>query len=202
MIGLFGGSFDPIHLGHLLVAQAVLEAVGLEQLRFLPAGQQPFKQGRHQAPAVARAEMVALAIAGEPRFAVDTIELDRSGPSYTVDTLRLMRSREPAARFAVIVGADTAHDLAHWREPAALPGLADWIVVARPGNTRPEFPWPVRVVTVPAIEISATEVRARVAAGRSVRYWVPEAVAGFIGREGLYLPDAQDADHQGLRDQI
>ena len=202
MIGLFGGSFDPIHHGHLLVAQAVVESLGLEQLRFLPTGQQPFKLGRHQAPAAARAKMVALAIAGEPRFVLDTIELDRPGPSYTVDTLRALRSREPAARFAMIVGSDTARDLAQWREPEALPGLAEWIVVTRPGTPLPDLPWPVRVVTVPAVDISATEVRTRVAAGRSVRYWVPEGVAGFISGEGLYLPDAQDDHYQGLRDQI
>ena len=202
MIGLFGGSFDPIHHGHLLVAQAVSEALGLEQLRFLPAGQQPFKQGRHQAPAAARARMVALAIRGAPHFALDTLELDRAGPSYTVDTLRALRMREPAARFAVIIGADTARDLAKWREPDALPGLAEWVVVARPGTAMPSLPWPARVVTVPAVDISATEVRGRVAAGRSIRYWVPEGVAGFIEGEGLYLPDAQDDHHQGLRDQI
>lgn len=202
MIGLFGGSFDPIHHGHLLVAQAVVESLDLEQVRFLPAGQQPFKQDRHQAPAAARAAMVALAIAGEPRFALDTIELDRPGPSYTVDTLRLLRSREPMARFAVIIGSDTARDLPKWREPEALPGLAEWIVVARPGVPLPELPWAVRVVTVPAIDISATAVRARVAAGRPVRYWVPEGVARFISGEGLYLPDAQDDYHQGLRDPV
>ncbi|MEO8635900.1 MAG: nicotinate-nucleotide adenylyltransferase [Gemmatimonadales bacterium] len=190
MIGLFGGSFDPIHHGHLLVAQAVLEALGLEQLRFLPTGQQPFKQGLHQAPAAARAKMVALAIAGEPRFILDTIELDRPGPSFTVDTLRALRHREPKARFAVIVGADTARDLGKWREPDALPGLAEWILVARPGTVPCELPWPARVVAVPAIDISATMVRERAATGRSIRYWVPEKVAEFISGEGLYLPDA------------
>lgn len=190
MIGLFGGSFDPVHHGHLLVAQAVLESLDLAQLRFLPTGQQPFKLGRHEAPATARAQMVALAIEGEPRFALEAIELDRPGPSYTVDTLRALATREPGVRFAVIIGSDTARELGKWREPEALAQLADWIVVARPGIPLPPLPWPATSVTVPAIEISATEVRARVAAGRSLRYWVPEGVAGFIRREGLYLPHA------------
>lgn len=190
MIGLFGGSFDPIHHGHLLVAQAVCERLGLEELRFLPAREQPFKLGRHDAPADLRARMVALAIAGEPRFRLERIELDRPGPSYTVDTLRALRAREPGREFAVLVGADAALDLPRWREADSLATLARFVIFARPGAAVPPLPWPVEVVEVPLVAISATDIRRRVAAGRSIRYWVPDAVAECILAEGLYLTDA------------
>jgi len=189
-IGLFGGSFDPIHHGHLIVAQAVVEALGLDQLRFVPAREQPFKAGQHLAPPELRARMVALAIAGEPRFALERAELDRPGPSYTVDTLRELREREPGSRFALLVGADAARELPEWREASALPSLADLVVFARAGSDVPPLPWPVRVVAVPAVGISATEVRRRVAQGRPIRYWVPDPVAEAIRAAGLYLSDA------------
>lgn len=189
-IGLFGGSFDPIHHGHLIVGRAVVEALGLDQLRFVPALEQPFKSGQHLAPAEVRAQMVALAIAGEPRFALERAELERPGPSYTVDTLRALREREPGRSFALLIGADAARDLPKWHEAAALSGLAELVVFARAGNAVPELPWPVRVVSVPTIEISATLIRRRVAAGLSVRYLVPDAVAEAIRTGGLYLADA------------
>lgn len=189
-IGLFGGSFDPIHHGHLIVAQAVVEALGLEQLRFVPAREQPFKAGQHLAPSEVRARMVALAIAAEPRFAIERAELDRPGPSYTVDTLRILRQREPERRFALLVGADAAVDLPKWREAEALHQLADLVVFTRAGTRAPELPWPVRSVTVPAIEISATEIRRRVRQGLSIRYLVPDLVGEAIRSDRLYLTDA------------
>ena len=189
-IGLFGGSFDPIHHGHLLVAQAVVEALGLEEIRFVPARAQPFKIGRHAASPETRARMVGLAIAGEPRFALERIELERAGPSYTVDTVRALRQREPGRDFAVLVGADAARELQQWHEVDALARLASFVILTRPGATIPMLPWAVRTVEVPAIDISATEIRRRVAAGRSIRYWVPAPVAECIVVDRLYLPDA------------
>lgn len=190
MIGLFGGSFDPIHHGHLLVAQAVCDALALEQLRFVPAREQPFKQGQHATDGATRARMVALAIAGEPRFRLEPIELDRPGPSYTIDTLRQLQQQEPGQRWALLLGADSARDLPLWREAAELHRLAELVVFARAGVEAPALPWPVRTVTVPAIEISATHIRRRAAAGQSLRYWVPNPVAEVIQQEGLYLKDA------------
>jgi len=189
-VGLFGGSFDPIHHGHLLVAQAVVEALDLEELRFIPAREQPFKTGQHAAGGEARARMIALAIAGEPRFRVERVELERPAPSYSVDTLRVLQAREPGRQFALLVGADAARDLPQWREAEQLHRLAELVVFGRPGSPPPDLPWPVRVVPVPGVDISATEIRRRVAAGRSLRYWVPDAVEKFIMAEGLYLPDA------------
>jgi len=190
MIGLFGGSFDPIHHGHLITAQVVLEALGLEELRFIPARQQPFKTGQHHAPAEARARMIEAAIAGEPRFRLERLELERPGPSYTVDTLRALRGREPERDFALLVGADAAVDLPKWREAAELAGLARLILFARPGIAVPELPWPAAVVPTPAVEISATVIRERVAAHRPIRFWVPDPVARIIEAEGLYSSDA------------
>jgi nicotinate-nucleotide adenylyltransferase len=186
MVGLFGGSFDPIHHGHLIVGRAVAETLGLDELRFMPAGEQPFKRGRHVASAGQRAAMVALAVAGESGLAVERCEVDRPGPSYTVDTLRELRRREPGQDFTLVVGADATRELGQWREAEALPALARIVAVARPGAPRPDSTLVERVVEVPAVDLSATQIRRRVAEGRSIRYLVPDAVAAFIATHGLY----------------
>ncbi len=185
MIGIFGGSFDPVHHGHLLAAQAAGEVLGLHQVRFVPAAEQPFKVGRHGAPAAHRAAMLELALAEEPGFRMERCELDRPGPSYTVETLRQLRAREPGAELVLLVGSDAAADLPKWREADAIPQLARVVVFARGGATLPPGVGPV--VRVPAIEISATEIRRRVREGRSIRWWVPAAVADYIGAHRLYL---------------
>lgn len=190
MVGLLGGSFDPIHHGHLLVAQAVLEGLGLESLRFVPAREQPFKRGRHGATAEQRATMVALAIADEPRFALERAELDRPGPSYTVDTLRGLKAREPDLDLVLLVGADAAGELSAWHEALEIPRLARVAAFARAGTPAPTGPWIWRTLAVPAIDISATEVRERVRAGKTIRWWVPEAVARYVAAERLYLDGA------------
>jgi nicotinate-nucleotide adenylyltransferase len=187
MIGLLGGSFDPVHHGHLIVAQVAAEALGLECLRFVPAREQPFKHGRHSAPAADRAAMLALGVTGLPGFAVERAELDRPGPSYTVDTLRALREREPAAEFTLLLGADAAAELPAWHAASELPQLARIVVFARPGSAVPAVPWIARTIEVPAIDISATEIRRRVREGRSIRYWVPDAVAEYVTRHRLYL---------------
>jgi len=188
VIGLFGGSFDPIHHGHLIVAQAVVEALELTELRFVPARSQPFKQHTgHGASPEQRAEMVRLAIVGAPRFAVETLELDRPGPSYTVDTLRTLRQREPGREWVLLVGADAAWELDLWRQADQIPRLARVAAFARPGAEVPASAAVWKTLPVPAVDISATEIRRRVRAGRSVRYWVPDAVAEYIAAHRLYL---------------
>jgi nicotinate-nucleotide adenylyltransferase len=186
MVGLFGGSFDPIHVGHLIVGRAVAEELGLEELRFMPTGEQPLKRGRHAASARHRAAMVAAAIGSEAGLALERIEADRPGPSYTVETLRALRDREPGRDFTLLLGADAAAELDQWREAAALPGLARLVAFARPGAPRPSHALLRQVVEAPAVEISSTAIRHRVAAGRSIRYLVPDAVAVYIATHGLY----------------
>jgi nicotinate-nucleotide adenylyltransferase len=189
-VGLLGGSFDPVHHGHLIVARVAQETLGLDEVRFLPAREQPFKLGRHGASAADRAVMLELAIAGSPGFALERAELDRAGPSYTVDTLEVLRAREPAARFTVLLGADAAAELSAWHRAADLPNLARIVVFGRPGTPVPASPLIAGTIEVPAVDISATEIRRRAAAGLPVRYWVPDAVAEYMVRHRLYLDPA------------
>jgi nicotinate-nucleotide adenylyltransferase len=189
MVGLFGGSFDPVHHGHLLVARAALESLELEEVRFLPAAEQPFKAGRHAAPAADRVAMLRAAIEGAPGFAIEMAEVDRGGPSYTVDTLRMLKEREPGRSFILLLGADAAADLPRWREAEEVLKLARVALFARPGYPIPDAPWVSAVVPAPALDISATGLRQRVAAGRPIRYYVPDAVATMVAQRGLYRND-------------
>jgi nicotinate-nucleotide adenylyltransferase len=130
--------------------------------------------------------MLVAAVAGNPRFSVESLELELPAPSYTVSTLRALARREPGNRFLLLLGADAAQELPRWHEADALPGLADVVVFARPGATVPRTQWIGRTITVPAIGISGTEIRARLAAAQSIRYLVPEAVREYIEAHGLY----------------
>lgn len=185
MDALFGGSFDPVHLGHLAVAEAAADLLGAA-IRFVPAREQPLKREAHVAAASHRAAMLAAAVAGNPRFSVESVELELPPPSYTVATLRALARREPGNRFLLLLGADAAQELPRWHEVEALPGLADVVVFARPGATVPRTKLISRTITVPAIDISATDIRARVAAGQSIRYLVPDPVREYIAAHGLY----------------
>lgn len=184
---LFGGSFDPVHIAHLMVAEAAADELGAT-IRFLPAREQPFKRAVHQASAEQRAAMLDLAVRGNPRVGVERIELDLPTPSYTVRTLRALAERKTATgnRFMLLLGADAARDLAAWWEVEALPGLADIVIFARPGASVPRHPLISRVIPVPSIDLSATQVRERVKQGHSIRYFVPEAVREYIAAHGLY----------------
>ena len=186
-IGLFGGSFDPVHHGHLIVGQAAAEALDLDELRFVPAREQPFKLGQHAAPAADRAAMLELAVQGAPRLSVERLELERPGPSYTVDTLRALVARHPGAALTLLLGADAARELEDWHEAGALPGLARIVVFARGSTAVPDSRLIAGVVEVPRIEISATEIRGRGRAGLPIRYWVPDAVARYVAQHRLYL---------------
>ncbi|HEX4562508.1 MAG TPA: nicotinate-nucleotide adenylyltransferase [Gemmatimonadales bacterium] len=185
MDALFGGSFDPVHLGHLVVAEAAADALG-SGVRFVPAREQPLKREGHGAPASHRAAMLSRALAGNPRFSVESMELELPPPSFTVSTLRALARREPGNRFLLLLGADAARELPRWHDADALPGLADVVVFARPGAEVPRSSLISRTITVPAVDISATDIRARVAAGQSIRYLVPEPVREYIEAHGLY----------------
>ena len=186
MIGLLGGSFDPIHNGHLGTAHSLFQQLDLTQIRFVVAREQPLKQG-HSAAADHRARMVDLAIAGQPHFALESIELSRPGPSYTVDTLRALREREPGLDWTVLLGSDAARDLDRWREAAEVARLARIVVFGRAGEAAPESPLVSGTATVPSVPISATEVRKRVREGLPIEHLVPPSVARYIRENRLYL---------------
>ena len=196
-LGLFGGSFDPIHLGHLLLAETCREACELDRVLFLPCGQSPHKPRGAIASCQQRAEMLEFAIAGDPRFGVCRIELERSGPSFTVETLRQLRVEQPDSELFFLMGADSLADLPLWREPLAILELATIVAVNR--GHRPPPDWSslesrlgpsvrdrVRLVTMPAIDLSATEIRERTHSRRSLRFRVPRAVEEYIRQNGLY----------------
>lgn len=187
-IGVLGGTFDPPHTGHLIVASVAFEALRLDRLLFVPAAVPPHKLGTVIATPQQRLQMVRLAVAGDPRFEVDDVELRRSGASYTVDTLRELREREPDAELFFLLGADQLRELHTWRDPEAVSRLACLAVLSR-GEERISEAGRYRFlpVAVPRIDIAATEIRRRVASGESVRYLVPEAVREMIGSERLYL---------------
>jgi nicotinate-nucleotide adenylyltransferase len=189
-VGLFGGSFDPVHHGHLIVGQVAAETLGLDRLRFVPAREQPFKRGRHGAPPEDRVAMLELAIEGHAGFELERAELERDGPSYTVDTLRTLRARDPGTELVLLLGADAAAELEQWYQAGELPGLARIVVFARPGSRIPESSLIQQTIRVPAIDISATDIRRRVREGRSIRYLVPDAVAEYVSRHRLYLDPA------------
>ncbi len=187
-IGLLGGSFDPIHHAHLILAQLAREQLHLDQVRFVVAGEQPFKVGRHLAPAEVRARMVELAIASIPGFVVDRREIARPGPSYTIDTIREILAENAGAELVLILGADAARGFGAWREPDTIRALARVAVCARGAEAPPTgFD---SVVRMPLIELSSTTVRARVVAGRSLVGWVPERVADYISGLQLYRSEA------------
>ena len=196
-LGIYGGSFDPVHLGHLLLAETCREACDLDRVLFLPCGQSPHKPRGAIASGQQRAEMLEFAVAGDPRFGVCRIELERSGQSFTVETLRQLRVEQPDRELFFLMGADSLADLPLWREPQAILKLATIVAVNR--GHRPPPDWSslesrlgpivrdrVRLVTMPAIDLSATEIRERAHAGCSLRFRVPRAVEEYIRQNGLY----------------
>lgn len=191
-IGLFGGSFDPPHIGHAIVAQYALERLELGRVLFVPAARPPHKRERRLAPAEVRAEMVGAMIAGDPACSVDDMEFRREGPSYTVDTLRGLVRLHPSDDLVLLLGADQFGEFHTWREPAAIERLAEIAVLDRGGGPAAGPAVNVRHtrVGVPRIEVSSSEIRARVAAEKSIRYLVPAPVLEIIEREGLYRASA------------
>ncbi len=187
---LFGGTFDPIHNAHLLLAECAAEQLGADVVLFMPAYRPPHKMnGRAITPAAHRAAMVELAIAGNPRFVMSRHELDAGSISYTVDTLAWLRAALPAARLRLMLGADAVRDFPGWRRPHDIAAMAGIVAVARPGVVLPAevLPGvPVIAVAAPLVEISSTDIRERVAAGRSVRYRCPDDVIHYFQQHGLY----------------
>ena len=187
-LGIFGGSFDPVHLGHLLVAQAAVEELGLARIFFIPAAQSPFKPENQPAPDAARLQLLRLALAGKTNCEVDEQEIQRGGISYSVDTLRDYAKRFPGAELFYLIGADNVAKLPEWREPAELARLAQFVVVPRPGQPTVEFPQPFHGTFLKGfpLGVSSSQIRARVRAGLPVDSLVPAAVAEAIRDARLY----------------
>ena len=185
-----GGTFDPIHLGHLVCASEVAYALALDEVVFVPAGRPWQKEGTAISPAEDRYEMTRLATSGDSRFSVSRAEIDRPGQTFTVDTLRALAGEETELFF--ITGADALAQVPTWREAASLFDLATFVGVTRPGYTvdASALPGPVTLVDTPPLAISGTDCRSRVARGAPIRYLVPDAVAGYIAERGLYAGGA------------
>jgi nicotinate-nucleotide adenylyltransferase len=190
-VGLYGGTFDPVHLGHLRAAETARESMDLDLVAFLPAAVPPHR-GAPLSAAADRLAMVRLAIAPHRGFEAWDAELRRPGPSYTVETVSTLVSARPSDSFILVVGADTWPEITTWREPERLLSLVEVAVVDRPGypGPEPEAPFPgargVRRAAGPSLPISATAIRERARLGRSVRYLVPDAVADYIVARRLY----------------
>lgn len=199
-VGVYGGTFDPIHIAHLAIAEEARWALALQQVRFVPAALQPLKGVPPGATPAQRLAMIRLACADNPAFVPDDLELRRPPPSYTVETLEHLRARfGPGVELWFIVGADAARDLPRWRRVADLLTLARLAIVKRPGHTFdpitfeqavPAGAGRYRLLDGPRLELSSTEIRRRVATGRPVRYLVPEAVRQYIADQGLYRQEA------------
>jgi nicotinate-nucleotide adenylyltransferase len=189
-VGLLGGTFDPPHLAHLAAAAAARHDLELDEVWFVPAARPPHKRSRRLSPARTRLALLRCALAGLAGFRILPLELGRRGPSYTVDTLEELRRRHPRHEWWLVVGADMLADLPNWRDPERVVELAGIAVVPRPGTParRPRGLRAacVRIVDAPALEISSTDLRARVARGASIRFLVPAAVERYVRRHGLY----------------
>jgi nicotinate-nucleotide adenylyltransferase len=193
-LGVMGGTFDPIHHGHLVTAEEALGQFDLDEVVFLPTGQPWMKTHNHVSPAEDRSLMVVVATASNPRFSVSRLEIDREGPTYTVETLRaLQESREDHPELFFITGADAMLEIFAWKDPDDVLELAHFIAATRPGYDIPSFEQgaPTRnprvsVMTIPALAISSTDVRLRVKEGRPIRYLLPEGVKSYIEKAGLY----------------
>jgi nicotinate-nucleotide adenylyltransferase len=189
-LGLYGGTFDPIHLGHLILAETCREACGLDQVWFVVAGAPPHKPGS-RTDAAHRLEMARLAVAGNPAFEVSEVETSRPGPHYSVETLEAIARDRPDDELFFLIGADSLVDLPHWREPEAILKLASLIVANRPGFEPPPIAVagdarPIQHVTIPPIGIASNEIRRKLLEGRSIRYQVPRAVEAYIDAHRLY----------------
>lgn len=206
-IGIFGGTFNPPHLGHLVCAQEALVQLGLERVVLMPVGTPPHKEAEADPGGAHRAEMCRLATAKDERFGVSTIEQERSGPSYTADTLRAIRAGAADDELTFIVGGDMAQSFPAWRDPDVVLELAELGVAERSGTARAQIAEAlevlpgardrVRFFDMPRFDMSSSEVRRRVRDGRPIRYLVPDEVVNYIGAQGLYTDAARARAREG-----
>lgn len=189
-IGLYGGSFDPVHLGHLLVAEAACEEMHLDRIVFIPAARSPFKPGTAPASDALRLRWLRIALAGRPDFAVDDLELRRGGTSYTIDTVREFAARHPGAELCWLIGADHVPTLNQWREADTLARTVEFIMIPRPGNPPVPAPEPFRVRPLRGwpLAVSSSEIRERIRTRRPVDHLLPPHVASAIRESAAYPP--------------
>ena len=193
-VGLFGGTFDPVHTAHVALAQAALNAFALDEVRWIPTGQ-PWQKGWSITDAVHREAMVRLAIEGEPRFKLDRIEIERQGPSYTLDTVQALVAAEPGTEWVLIIGQDQYAGLHTWRDWPVLLGQVTLAVANRPGIVREPDPavqrFEHKAVPLPMLDVSSTAIRDDVAAGQDYQQLVPPPVARYIESHGLYQSQSE-----------
>ena len=189
-IGVFGGTFNPIHLGHLIVADSARESLYLDKVVFVPCASPPHKSSRSLIDADRRLEMVKLAISGHPNFEVSDIEIQRGGKSYTVDTLRALTLFYPTSQLYLLIGIDNLLELHSWKEPEEIFALSEVVAINRPGfdaaNVRKDYLRRVTFLRSPNIDISSSEIRRKARMGKSIRYLVPSAVEAYILKHGAY----------------
>ena len=193
-LGVFGGAFDPIHNGHLLLAEQCREQCQLDEVRFVPTRTPPHKDAKSLTESRHRVEMLNLATAGLPEFTVSRIELDHDDVSWTAETLRRLRGQRPDDELFLLIGADSLRDFPTWREPHEIADMATVVAVNRGESCPDAFNWlddrlrqRVQAANMPGVDISATDIRSRVSSGRSIRFLVPRAVEEYIRHNGLYL---------------
>ena len=189
-LGIFGGSFNPPHVGHLIVAESVRDQLQFDRIIFIPSANPPNKHDRTMAPAADRLQMTRLAVEGNTHFEVSDIETQRGGISYTIDTVTSLVALHPTGHLSIIIGADNLLEFQTWKSPDEILSKVDLVAMSRPGFAPAEQPGRysrfISFVNVPQIGISGTEIRRRIKMGRTIRYMVPPAVQELIARKGLY----------------
>ena len=185
-IGIFGGTFDPVHWGHLIIGGYVRDALALDKVVFVPSMVSPHKQERGAAEPADRLAMLKMAVEGADGFEVSDIEISRGGVSFTVDTLSEFHKLSPGCHLSLLIGADNCAEFSSWRDPERIRSLARLVVMTRPGTPMEGAPEGGEIIRVPEIRISSSDIRVRVAEGRSIRYLVPDRVAGYIQSHHLY----------------
>ncbi len=189
-IGIFGGTFNPPHIAHLLVAESVLDQLMLDKVLFVPAAIPPHKMDEQIIPADIRLQMVKAALADEPAFEACDIELRREGPSYSIDTIRELKGRYPGDELILMMGIDLLIDFRSWKNPKEILSECTVVVMGRPGfalnSVEQELLRRVEIVNVPGIDISSSDIRRRVKAGKTIRYMVPRAVEEYIHANSIY----------------
>lgn len=205
-IGLLGGTFDPVHLGHLVLADQCREQAALDEVWFVPARLPPHKGDKSISAPRHRLEMLKIAVSGTPPFSICEIELQRDGPSYTVDTLTQLQALHPDQEFQLIIGADMLADFPNWREPGRIAEMCRLIAVNRgrdlstvaaaAGQLTQDLNARIQIVEMPAIDISASDIRERVSRGKSIRFLTPRGVEMYIAAQDLYLETRPDSSQQ------